>query len=461
MGHKDPCLRIFLNRIQVGLLRRKRSGGGSRFEFAPSHLEDESRSVLSLGLLDAKGDPMPFMRGYPGPSVDPFFSNMLPEGALRRYLAHNNGLKPDDDFQLLCALGEDLPGAVQVMPDWVPEASADVWADLSEMMDPPAWWSEDDEVDDPFDRPPPNIRFSLAGVQPKHSLKKDESGRMSLPVRGSGGERILKLPFAEWDGVPENEWSMLHLAREAGFETPAAELAPLQSIAGVTGSKLLKYAPGVGKSANGLIVKRFDRDGPKRIHMEDFNQVFRQWPDDKYKRQSFWNICKAVHGFSGSDGATEVARRIALHIMIGNGDAHLKNWTVLHPQGAPSRLSPNYDLVCTLPYIPNDALALKFGGSRAFGMSSKQFQSLAKHLPVHPDDLWEAAFETAQKVREAWRENRLNYPVRQEVLAALDQHMDAMARQAEPSAAFTPAPVCAGAAKANGPQRAAPAPPNH
>ena len=437
MAHNEPCLRIFLNRIQVGLLRRKRSGGGSRFEFDPAHLADENRSVLSLGMLDAKGDPRPHMRGYPSPRIDPFFANMLPEGALRRYLAHNNGLKPHDDFQLLRALGEDLPGAVQVKPAWIPEASTDVWADLAELRDPPAWWSEEGEVDDPFDGPTPSIRFSLAGVQLKHSLQRDASGRMTLPVGGSGGEHILKLPFAEWDGVPENEWSMLHLAREAGFETPDAELAPLQSIAGLPESKLLSYAPGVGESANGLIVRRFDRDGPKRIHMEDFNQVFRQWPDDKYGGQSLGSLCRAVHGFSGADGATEVARRIALHIMIGNGDAHLKNWTVLHPQNAPSRLSPNYDLVCTLPYIPNDAMALKLGTSRAFGMSAKRFQALAAHLPLHPNDLWEAASETAQKVREAWRANRLNYPVRQDVLSKLDQHMDAMAKQAESAAAST------------------------
>ena len=461
MAHNEPCLRIFLNRIQVGLLRCKRSGGGTRFEFAPAYLEDENRSVLSLGMLDAKGDPRPHMRGYPGPRIDPFFANMLPEGALRRYLAHSNGIKPHDDFQLLRALGEDLPGAVQVMPAWIPEASADVWADLAALRDPPAWWSEEGEADDPFDGPTPSIRFSLAGVQLKHSLSRDASGRMTLPVGGSGGEHILKLPFAEWDGVPENEWSMLHLAREAGFETPDAEPAPLQSIAGLPESKLLKYAPGVGESANGLIVRRFDRDGPKRIHMEDFNQVFRQWPDDKYAGQSLGSLCRAVHGFSGAEGAMEVARRVALHIMIGNGDAHLKNWTVLHPQNALSRLSPNYDLVCTLPYIPNDALALKLGGSRAFGMSAKRFQALAAHLPLHPNDLWEAALEMAQRVREAWRANRLNYPVRQEVLSTLDQHMDAMARQAESAAAFMPAPAHTGAAEANDLQRATPAPPNH
>ena len=110
-------------------LRRKLDGGGTRFEFAPPYLADKDRSVLSLGMMDAAGDPMPRMRSYPGPRIDPFFANLLPEGAMRRYLAHSNGVKVHDDFQLLCALGENLPGAVQVATDWVPEVG-DAWADL-------------------------------------------------------------------------------------------------------------------------------------------------------------------------------------------------------------------------------------------------------------------------------------------------------------------------------------------
>ena len=95
----------------------------------------------------------------------------------------------------------------------------------------------------------------------------------------------------------------------------------------------------------------------------------------------------AAHGFAGDAGALEAVRRLALHIMIGNGDAHLKNWTVLHPQSGPSRLSPNYDLVCTLPYIPNDALALKLGGGKGFGLTPRRFQRMAGRLPMEPGDL--------------------------------------------------------------------------
>ena len=130
--------------------------------------------------------------------------------------------------------------------------------------------------------------------------------------------------------------------------------------------------------------------------------------------------------------------RAALHVMIGNGDAYLKNWTVLHPQGTPSRLSPNYDLVCTLPYIPNDALALKLGGSNVFGLSAKRFQRLGRHLPMEPNDLWESARETAFCVHEVWRANKRHYPLRDDVRNVLDGHMDAMVRQVEHATVQSP-----------------------
>ena len=237
-------------------LRRKLDGGGTRFEFAPSYLADKDRSVLSLGMMDAAGDPMPRMHSYPGPRIDPFFANLLPEGAMRRYLAHSNGVKAHDDFQLLRALGEDLPGAVQVATDWVPEVG-DAWADLEETSDPPAWLEKPEEPDNPFDKRPPSVRFSLAGVQLKHSLSRDPSGRMTLPVYGGGGAFILKIPFAEWDGVAENEWSMLHLARDAGFATPDAELVPLKSIGRLAETRLMNYARGVSEDAQCLVVRRF------------------------------------------------------------------------------------------------------------------------------------------------------------------------------------------------------------
>ena len=65
MKGKDACLKIFLRRKLVGLLRLKAQGGGTRFEFSPDYLARSRKPLLSLGLLDAQGEPMPHVRAYP------------------------------------------------------------------------------------------------------------------------------------------------------------------------------------------------------------------------------------------------------------------------------------------------------------------------------------------------------------------------------------------------------------
>ena len=59
----------------------------------------------------------------------PFFSNLLPEGHLRDYLAGRAGVKPAREFFLIRVLGQDLPGAVTVRPAddeaWLPDADED------------------------------------------------------------------------------------------------------------------------------------------------------------------------------------------------------------------------------------------------------------------------------------------------------------------------------------------------
>ena len=61
----------------------------------------------------------------------------------------------------------------------------------------------------------------------------------------------------------------------------------------------------------------------------------------------------------------EFVRRLVFSVLIGNGDMHLKNWSLLYPDGRTPLLSPAYDFVSTVPYIPGDSLALSFGGAKS------------------------------------------------------------------------------------------------
>jgi len=90
-------------------------GDRSIFAFNESYLADRSRPTLSLSFKDSFGDLITETRPTQT-SISPFFSNLLPEGHMRDYLAGRAGVKKMREFHLLMALGRDLPGAVTVGP---------------------------------------------------------------------------------------------------------------------------------------------------------------------------------------------------------------------------------------------------------------------------------------------------------------------------------------------------------
>ena len=144
--------------------------------------------------------------------VIPWFSNLLPEGYLRRYLALRAHVKSEREFFLLWALGQDLPGAVVVQP-----------SDGEEY--PPT-------VDRRYEKEfrEKALRFSLAGVQLKFSAIANARKGLTIPVRGIGGDRIIKLPSPQFDALPENEYSMMELARDIGIDVPRVELIKVEAV---------------------------------------------------------------------------------------------------------------------------------------------------------------------------------------------------------------------------------------
>jgi len=97
--------------------------------------------------------------------------------------------------------------------------------------------------------------------------------------------------------------------------------------------------------------------------MEDFAQVFGIFPEGKYKSVSCANIARILWAETGEHGTPEFVKRLTFSVLIGNARMHLKNWLLLYPDAGTPALSPAYDFVATLPYLPEDQLALTFGGS--------------------------------------------------------------------------------------------------
>ena len=383
---KLNALSVRLYGRHIGVITRL-AGDRQFFAFEQDYIEDQKRPTLSLCFKGSTGGLVTDTRPT-GRRVPPFFSNLLPEGHLREYLAKRADVNPEREFFLLAVLGADLPGALVIAPMEGGEPPADAQHDHDDKQD-------DDDHGHGGEQP---LRFSLAGVQLKFSALMEASGGLTIPADGMGGSWIVKLPSARYQAVPENEFTMLELARRVGIAVPENKLVDISTIKGL---------PEQAHTAEGkaLAVKRFDRlpDG-KPIHMEDFAQVFGEFPNDKYKHHSYANIAAVLWAEIGDGAVEEFVRRLVFSVLIGNADMHLKYWSLLYPDQRTPALSPGYDFVATLPYIPGDKLGLSFGGSRNLSeITQDQMRRFADTARIPASPLWQIAAETAEGTAEAWK----------------------------------------------------------
>jgi serine/threonine-protein kinase HipA len=379
---KLNALSVRLHGKQIGVINRL-AGDRQIFAFEQDYVDDHERPTLSLSFKGRTGGLVTAVRPVTR-RVPPFFSNLLPEGHLREYLAKLADVNPEREFFLLAVLGADLPGALVITPFENPVSEDD-------------GRHEGDAHRDDDRRREPMLRFSLAGVQLKFSAVMEASGGLTIPAGGTGGSWIVKLPSARFPSVPENEFAMLELARRAGIAVPDNRLVEMSGIKG-----LPEEARALGAKA--LVVQRFDRvAGGSSVHMEDFSQVFGQYPNDKYHFRSYANIAAVLWAEIGEDAVLEFVRRVVFSVVIGNADMHLKNWSLLYPDQRKPVLSPGYDFVATLPYIPNDKLALSFGGSRSLSeVTPDQMRRFADTARIPASPLWRIAVETAERTAAAW-----------------------------------------------------------
>lgn len=380
---KLKTLSVHLHGEQVGVITRL-AGDQQIFAFEQEYVDNQQHSTLSLSFKNQTGGLVTYIRPVVR-RVPAFFSNLLPEGHLREYLAARADVDPEREFFLLAVLGADLPGALVIAPVEDGEQQA--------IQAPDANSSHEH---DSGDKEP--LRFSLAGVQLKFSAVIGAAGGLTIPADGFGGSWIIKLPSVRFDSVPENEFVMLALARQIGIAVPEYKLINIADIKGIPDPTYLL-------DRKALSVKRFDRgeDG-KPVHMEDFAQVFAEFPNNKYKFHSYANIASVLWAEIGEQAVLEFVRRVVFSVIIGNADMHLKNWSLLYPDRRTPELSPGYDFVSTLPYIPNDKLALNFGDSRSLAeITPDQMRRFADAARVPLSPLWSVALETAERTAEAWK----------------------------------------------------------
>lgn len=322
------ALGISLFDQSVGVLVRYKDGV-TELVFDPDYRSDANRYTLTTGQL--KDEKILDSRHRRSTRITPILANLLPEGALRSHYVSELKTHEDDDFALLAALGSDLPGGITARP-------------LNSL---PPWFTAGGSVieSDDYKLPETVQKFSLAGVQMKFSSDRVD-GRFTI---GDDRDWIIKTPSTRHPHVPENEFSVMSLAKAVGISVPKFELIELSDISNLPDVNL-------PKEHHAYAIKRFDRENGNRVHMEDFAQVFDLYPGDKYKKANYEKIGRILYteSIDGLGDLQEMARRLIVNILLGNGDAHLKNWTVLFPDRKVPALSPAYDIVSTVVYIPGD-----------------------------------------------------------------------------------------------------------
>jgi len=205
-------------------------------------------------------------------------------------------------------------------------------------------------------------KLSLSGVQPKLSVKLNKKQNILIAV-AEGGEYILKPQTQTFSNIPENEQCCMDIARKLEIEVPLHCLLPLKD-------KSLAY-----------VVKRFDRKKGVKIHQEDFAQILEQ--TNKYKG-SVEQIGKRLKEISSAPGydVQLFFERVALNFLLGNGDAHLKNYSISYRNENDIRLTPAYDIVCSKLVLPDEEdSAININGKKN-KLCREDFDKLAEYLNI-------------------------------------------------------------------------------
>jgi serine/threonine-protein kinase HipA len=338
-------LDVFLQGQHIGWLCE--AGRVTRFIATDDYVANARRPTLSISMTVPGEDELTrkTLTNYFDQAVyrergelPPFFAGLLPEGPLRRRLAATRKDPRDmDDFGVLAAAGEDLPGAVQVRPAELDKLTATARAF--------GVTGGSDNLEIGVPEQAAEGAASLSGVQDKLALSSAQNGqRYCMPVRGTLSDLIAKLPVKGDDSQVFNEYACMQLAAQAGVNIAQCRTVPMREMVGRD-----ELVAALGPDTHFLAVDRFDRGPSSAVHMEDACQLLRLMPGQKYAgREYFVRLVQVLNRFStrGIEDVRQFFIRQVVNTLLGNSDAHLKNFSVLYHNGVMPELSPAYDIVC-------------------------------------------------------------------------------------------------------------------
>ena len=336
----SDSLAVWSNELQIAVIDRERKGK-LRLSYT-----DEAHATFPGGtpLLSLN---LPLTRDrYPNDRTCAFLDGLLPEGEPRNAIAADLDLPASDVFGLMAALGRDCAGAFVIQPDDQPPPGQPTTTTAEPL-------TSDDLAELVANlRSAPlgvgrKVRLSLAGVQEKLLLTRLPDGSWGRPVEGTPSTHILKPEIERYANTVENEAFCMRVARNLGFS-----VANIETI-------LVDERPV-------LVVERYDRivdaeGSVQRVHQEDFCQAFGLRPARKYQEDggpTLARIANALRDYAEPEAPETFLHALALNVVLGNCDAHAKNFSLLHTESGALRLAPLYDVMATRLYPTDDHLAM-------------------------------------------------------------------------------------------------------
>ncbi|MDA3791438.1 MAG: type II toxin-antitoxin system HipA family toxin [Desulfobacula sp.] len=374
-------LQIIWNKRLVGTLDRHKMGRVV-FQYTQDWIGKEC-SPVSLSL--------PCRKEKFAPAISTtFFENLLPESNTRTVLAFHRRFDKKDTFAFLENFGEDCAGALSIIPedqepDFTPGQYENITQELIETLDKimldPGRYKLYPEMK--------HAKLSLAGAQDKLPVY-IKWNQFYLPKNsGSATTHIIKPINAGFPDIPRNEAFCMELAQRSGF------LIPNSKIMKIGGHEL-------------FVVDRYDRQEINkkivRIHQEDFCLAMGYPFERKYQETGgpgFIECRELIDEYLSNQGVTNrllFIRMMVFNYIIGNHDAHGKNFSILHDKGF--ELAPFYDLVSTQIYPLDNKFAMAIGQTfRLDRIKEHSFKQFAKDMNVRPKLLTSLINEVCEVVK--------------------------------------------------------------
>lgn len=282
------------------------------------------------------------MDGYSSSTLHPIFAQNLPEGFNHRFIAEKLARYAKvNDMYLLALQGDQGVGMLSYKSELnLPEADS---LSLGEIL---SYRSNEPLFPQLLEKY--YLRTSLAGMQPKVSIPNAITVQTDITVQQR--DLIVKSFDSEFPLLTVNEFVCMQAARQCGLEPPKAYLS---------------------ENLETYVIERFDNsnDGTK-LGYEDFTTLMKKSNDPNAKYTgSYETLLKATYIYTGSAAEVEkMYKYIVFNCLIGNGDAHLKNFALQYSADMKNIfVSPPFDITHTLIYESIDnKMALKLAGSKAF-----------------------------------------------------------------------------------------------